>query len=502
MSNKRMDGESIKEWRDRIKSQKRNEEPVYTDEISPSIVTADATGKGRVKLAKQQYKDNIANKEALQSELTNSDLIIDQNVFDDFAHRIINIKPDQHYLQNIKKEKDEYRSKSFLGIGNGSGNTLPSKLYRWWSRHFGYQKKYNPLFTDTGTDIIDLRNNTIRLTPTSTHKTALFNEFVESRYPSVHPAQKYQNGEISIVGDLYKIPVENLHIYGGIEDGKFKLDSLHNFKPNTTIFPARNVKSNIPQIYKLGVSAFEAPVINTNNLDLARLLLDKTVNSKYKAAAYGLLRKDLYPEFSHILDHVIGIDSKNYESNGLNSSLLENHNARKEYLKNNPVSFNDLTVISSKYLRPHWISKYKIPYLKDTKWFSDLITDYNWSLDPRKSTSNWYYFEDKHGVKHPISKYNASILDNKMVIGNPSGGIFVGRFQDISDRQLDSLNNYLKQNPSWLIRPDLGGFDLYRLDSPTLKQYLQQYSETIDPSDPNVYTVGTTEDNKLWNGKK
>lgn len=499
MSNKRRKGESIKEWRDRIKFQKRNEEPVYTDEIAPSIVTASATGRGRIKLAKQQYKDNIANKEALQSELTNSDLIIDQNVFNDFANRIINIKPDQYYLQNIEKEKDAYRSNSFLGIGNGSGNALPSKLYRWWSRHLGYQKKNNtPIFTRGGTDIIDLRNNTIRLTPASTHKTALFNEFVESKYPSVHPAEKYQNGEISIVGDLYKIPVENLHIYGGVEDGKFKLDSLHNFKPNTIIFPARNVKSNMPQIYKLGVSAFEEPVINENNLNLARLLLDKTVNSKYKAAAYGLLRKDVYPEFSDLLDHYIRGNWINHESEGLNNALLENYNAKDEYRKNNPISFNDLTVISSHYVRPKWISEYKIPYVKDTGWFSGLIADYNWSLDPRKSTRNWYHFEDKHGVKHSISDYNAGILDNKMILGNPSGGIFVGRFQDISDRQLDSLNNYLKQNPSWLMRPDLGGFDLYRLDSPTLKQYLQQYSENIDPSDPNVYTVGTTEDNTLW----
>jgi hypothetical protein len=76
--------------------------------------------------------------------------------------------------------------------------------------------------------------------------------------------------------------------------------------------------------------------------------------------------------------------------------------------------------------------------------------------------------------------------------------VFVGRIQDISDSQLDSLNNYLSKNPSWLIRPDLGSYSHYRLDSPTLKSYLGQYMEHPSSNDPNVYTVGTTEDNKLW----
>jgi hypothetical protein len=75
--------------------------------------------------------------------------------------------------------------------------------------------------------------------------------------------------------------------------------------------------------------------------------------------------------------------------------------------------------------------------------------------------------------------------------------MFVGRIQDVTPTQLDIINNYLKNNPSWIYCSDLGSFDQYRLDAPSLEEYLQQYYEHPDPNDPNVYTVGTTEHNKL-----
>lgn len=55
--------------------------------------------------------------------------------------------------------------------------------------------------------------------------------------------------------------------------------------------------------------------------------------------------------------------------------------------------------------------------------------------------STGYFYVDTTGQEHPISDYNASILDSKMVFGNPTGGKFIGRIQDISLPQLDSLNS-------------------------------------------------------------
>jgi hypothetical protein len=49
-----------------------------------------------------------------------------------------------------------------------------------------------------------------------------------------------------------------------------------------------------------------------------------------------------------------------------------------------------------------------------------------------------------------------------------------------------------------LVTPDLGSFSQYRLDNPTLKEYLKQYFEHPKAEDPNVYTIGTTKPNKAF----
>lgn len=117
----------------------------------------------------------------------------------------------------------------------------------------------NASFTNMGTDIIDLDKNVIRLTPRSRQSTALFNEFVEEKLPSVHNASEYQQGRVSMFGDIHKVPIENISLYAGVENGHFKLDSLQNFNPNTTIYPARNIKRNVQPITKLVIKNIENP---------------------------------------------------------------------------------------------------------------------------------------------------------------------------------------------------------------------------------------------------
>lgn len=111
------------------------------------------------------------------------------------------------------------------------------------------------------------------------------------------------------------------------------------------------------------------------------------------------------------------------------------------------------------------------------------------------SSEKQYTFTDQNGNEHPISSYNASVLDGKTLLGNENGSYFIGRLQDISKPQLDSLNERLAKDPMWLMRTDLGSFDQYRLDNPSLSEYLSQYFEHPNPNDPNVYTVGTTTPN-------
>ena len=111
----------------------------------------------------------------------------------------------------------------------------------------------------------------------------------------------------------------------------------------------------------------------------------------------------------------------------------------------------------------------------------------------------------------PISNYNASILDKKMVFGNPNGGMFIADFNNMSPEQLVKVvNPYLKNNPSYLFMPDMGAYSLYGLKNgqdpkmkkytymditknPTYSDYWNQFTENESkaPYDPAVhYLVG------------
>lgn len=111
----------------------------------------------------------------------------------------------------------------------------------------------------------------------------------------------------------------------------------------------------------------------------------------------------------------------------------------------------------------------------------------------------------------PISDYNASVLDKKMILSNPQGGMFISDFGNLSYEQLmNQVNPYLKKHPSVLFMPDMGAYSLYGLQNgvdpdmlkhtymdvtqkPTYNQYWNQFTEDESraPYDPKVhYLVG------------
>jgi hypothetical protein len=76
----------------------------------------------------------------------------------------------------------------------------------------------------------------------------------------------------------------------------------------------------------------------------------------------------------------------------------------------------------------------------------------------KSDDASQYSYTDAKGDIKPISDWNASILDGKFILANPEGGLFINRPQDLSQEQLDTINEYLREHPSWIVRPDLGGF--------------------------------------------
>lgn len=461
-----------------------------TSILEPAIITSSPkTAKGKYRAARRNYRQAQRDYNSLvhdvNSFLNKHDKFRTDEEVAPFAQRLDEMGNLRQLHANLKKARDNYLS----NLGNNPNNIF-SQLYRYYSRHHGYQSKQNEenLVQGTGADIVDLSHNVIRMTPASNQSTGLFNEFVEKTHPSVLPASEYKENPDRLVGDIARFPARNISIYGGIEDGKFKLDSLKNFSNNTTVIPARNIKSGTPLIKQINLrhgQTSEDPVkegvariiANSSNNYPWDVFLENPNKQEYRDAARDLANNDAYWEQVLAPGYTPKekIDAK-----------------RKAYLKyadSGEFTNDDLVYDLAARLNDNYPNLFQ--YIKNGVHWSKYTTK-----DGRDGVR--YTFTDENGNEHPISDYNAAVLDGKTVLGNPNGGVFIGRIQDISKSQLDSLNAYLDKNPSWIMRPDLGSFDQYRLDNPSLASYLKQYFEHPKENDPNVYAIGTTTPNKLW----
>lgn len=481
----------------------------------------------------------------------------DLNKFEELSSR-------QHDYQQNMLNRQNYISNNagkilnsyipFFDFFDETPNSIPSQLYRYALRH-GIIKDYNTnksseaVLSGKGTDIISLNNSVTKLTPSSQQSTGLFNEFVETKNPSIRTAKEYKSGRIRNFGDR-NIPTKNVYLYQGVEEGKFKIGYIDDFQDETQVYPVRNIKKDylspiknisITKNGKNGISKdyeFSLPrgVPSTIYNKIKQDLLDQDVN-------YQNLQKDVedYYQYGYIRDLLKAYPDRtdrlwyNYydaKDNGISDEKIkdiQNNMHDAEYIINLPddefkyiapatsEGFGDdvswyidslLNNKDSENYQKTWEIEQQEPYntllnldakqhLQFYKTRDKFVED-NPGIENDSKNGYRYLVTDVNNKTYPVSELNASILDNKMVLGNPNGGIFIGRFQDISQPQLDSLNAYLQKNPSWISRNDLGSFDQYRLDSPTLGEYLKQYYEHPDPNDPNVFVVGTTQPNKLW----
>lgn len=102
-----------------------------SNELDPAVITDSFTGKGKIKELRRQRRQARRDNRQLRRDLKSYDYITDQSIINDFITRIENSESTKTFNKKIKDAKDEYRSKNFLGIGDGSGNALPSQLYRY-----------------------------------------------------------------------------------------------------------------------------------------------------------------------------------------------------------------------------------------------------------------------------------------------------------------------------------------------------------------------------------
>lgn len=550
------DGESIKHWRDRII--KDNVYGNYGGELEPAVVTAEDTSKNND--VKRRARFLVERNQAIDSLIDRSDknkvkledyiqsitdrreyglwnagaTSVDSLLNATFLYENILSEGREDRLRSEKlRNLDEYYSLPVQhNIDKEEFNTvmqarpfkralrraleskglynIASQLYRYNSRHYGYQNSKalsdNVELFGTGADIIDLHNNAIRLTPDSKQSNALFNEFVESKYPSVLTAEEYKSNPNRLVGDMNKFPARNINVFAGIEDGKFKLDSLKNFNNSTTVIPARNIKKGLQKIAKINITNHNDESLNQYNQSMFGLMDKLGIHTDEQTLkegfADGVYNRD--DVFKWLDDKV----SKLYPDN------LSYDELRKQ----------PLLLAMDKFKREH-TDEYAWDLISNLAWyggdkdarkiFEDVrdkhfdnvvkAQPYYNAMDAARAeamrggkSETRYTFIGEDGIEYPISDYKASVLDGKTLLGNENGSYFIGRLQDISQPQLDSLNSHLAKEPMWLMRTDLGSFDKYRLGNPSLKDYLTQYFEHPNENDPNVYTVGTTTPNQLW----
>lgn len=518
---------------------------LYTDEIPASVVYGkDKSYKQKHKEAKLALRTGRKNNRRIISSLSDMlDLPKDAPFPLNILTSNTTIKDDDTYLKSmelasglsdIDRLKDKVKKARYDRVNNALGINNPlSQVYRWFHRH---NTGVNNVMSNKGADIIDLSKNVIRLSPDSKQRTALFNEFVESYYPTVKTAEWYKNNKDTEIIDKFRIPASNINIFGGIEDGMFKIDSLSNFNPNTTVIPARNIRSDIPAIVKLNIKDKERI---DDYSDLA-IEARKNINSRTAPRAFMGIAYNFYndDDKKFLKDLISG---KLYDTVVSNAKKNGEDISKYDYLKPDNA-FNNSMYARNKLLKyiddqryfgstleemydsnfDHDVSRVALKYSRDFNIDMPFnISDMDAGVNPKIAQSESkgqvvdynngpysafynpigddvrYTFIGTDGKEYPISYYNASVLDGKTVLGNKNGGMFIGRLQDVSNGQLDMINEYLKNNPSWLMRTDLGSFDQYRLDSPTLREYLRQYMEHPSENDPNVYVVGTTKDNKF-----
>ena len=89
--------------------------------------------------------------------------------------------------------------------------------------------------------VLDLSNANFEQikSPNKRYQYILANDFVERNSNNIRQVKDFYNTSDTLIGDR-KIPLSQMPLYAGAENGHFKIDSLSRFNPHTTVFPVRS----------------------------------------------------------------------------------------------------------------------------------------------------------------------------------------------------------------------------------------------------------------------
>lgn len=406
--------------------------------------------------------------------------------------------------------------------GKTKNYILPLKAYRGWRKYINKGNLEEPTLNGKGTNIISLSDNVVRGSNDSKQKNLLYNEYYELTNPSIYPAQQWVNNEVTSVGDN-KMDPTNFSIFTGIEDGRVKTGPLSIFDSNTLIYPVRNAKKDLLPIKELNISqqndkikphSFTQYYINPDLVKADQDSILARLDPNYDQDLLDKL-KEIYGATEHLIFEGYMEDGDSYDINRQGREILDSIGSGLKtsisdtyapgywvYLSQDLDDKKNLRYIFQKYFPKQFIdnvhkSSYITSALRGIGWGIGRHANNQWSnfvdtnFDNSTSDGKSFDYIDINGNRHSLKDWNAGDLSGKTIFSNPDGGLYLSSMSNLSSEQFKYLNEYLKEHPSYMIRPDLGGFAQDFLDNPTYRQYLNQYDNSLDVNNPNLFVIGT-----------
>ena len=273
--------------------------------------------------------------------------------------------------------------------------------------------------------IIDLSNeDVVQVTPDTDEsqlQTILTNDFVEDKTRGYRLAKDFKNTNDTIIGDRYQIPLSKISTYYGVENGKLKAGPLDTFNDSTVVAPNR---------------------------------------AKYVGRIKEFHEGD--EEARKELDKVVTKDIENYnEEHGYRPTFSE----QLLYHTGFPFIFQP---------HPAKILRNRVGYDESVRLINGFVENHQ---DLREKMRPWVITENNDTIRGVEFNSNPKIL-----FGNEKGeGLFVSD----PKANLDSLNNWLSQHPSYPIMVDNGRYSDFQLSNPSLDSYAG-----VGEKD-NLFVIGT-----------
>lgn len=396
--------------------------------------------------------------------------------------------------------------------------TNPNYRKHFISRHFGkksedvgadetFQNTYSPELTYDNA-FIDLSQNAYASTGETPEgaTSALASEFMEEINPSVFTAAKWKTLPSDyMLRDWKDMPLKDIRLFYGVEDGTFKIMPLDQFRDSTTIVPVRTPYGPGGLTSITGDKNYEEKYQNwrdtrdslTSISNDAWWRLKDARDSTYfdrvvapvmpELAKYGIVPDRNY-RYSHITGHVSdAIRSEMPDSRYFNRYLFDQQsslNPRLDSLKRLYYNLKDLP----------WAGDMHSPQIDSLNALYN-AAKYNrdeWLDNNPKPEETLITFEDStssHSI--PYSAYG------KFLLGNSHGGFYINGSSVLNNSGVRrTLNNFIQTSgePLYPAMVDNGSFGKHILDTVPQTRLIPKYLNQgygVRPDSTNIFVIGT-----------